>query len=210
MLDVDLGLEYEIVGKIKKGDYVEIFAKIDTWYIISTKNNLIGAVSEKYIVPANSEEVLLNFEEKNLNNVTLETSATEFLNSDELTVEEKEFFNLINSNRENNGLPKLEIDSEVQNIARLKAQDLVENDYFSHISEKYGDISAMLSDNNVSFKTVGENIAGNNGMVGAVEAWMNSENHKKNILSAEYNYTGIAVVESQRYGKIFVQVFVGK
>lgn len=210
MLDVDLGLEYEKVGKINKGEYIDVFAKVDGWYIIRTKDNLVGTVSEKYVVPSNSEEILVNLEDSNLNDTTLETSTTEFANSNELTEDEKEFLNLINSNRENNGLPKLEIDSEVQNIARLKAQDLVENNYFSHISEKYGDVSAMMTDNNVSFKTIGENIAGNNTLAGAVEAWMNSENHKRNILSTEYNYTGVAVVESERYGKIFVQVFVGK
>lgn len=37
---------------------------------------------------------------------------------------------------------------------------------------------------------------------------MNSDNHKANILSEKYNYTGVAVVDSKDYGKVFVQVFV--
>lgn len=143
-------------------------------------------------------------------NIILNVSNTEYSNSSELTEEEQEFLNLINANRKNNGLSELKIDSEVQNVARLKAKDLVENNYFSHTSPIYGDMPAMLTDLNVTYKTVGENIAGNNNLVGAVEAWMNSENHKENILSTSYNYTGVAIIESESYGKIFVQVFIGK
>lgn len=144
------------------------------------------------------------------NETILNVSNMEFSDSSGLTEEEQEFLNLVNANRENNGLPKLEIDNEVQNIARLKAEDLVQNNYFSHISPVYGDMSAMLTDSNIKFKTVGENIAGNNNLTGAVEAWMNSENHRANLLSTDYNYTGVAIAESELYGKIFVQVFIGK
>jgi uncharacterized protein YkwD len=62
----------------------------------------------------------------------------------------------------------------------------------------------------ISYIDLGENIAGNKNLAGAVEAWMNSENHKSNILSSEFNYTGVAIVESQTYGKIFVEIFAKK
>lgn len=199
------GVNYKKIGTLSKGEYIDVFAKIDNWYIIKTKNNLIGAVSGKYIVSSESEEILVTSEE----DATIETSS-EFSNSNTLTVEETEFLNLINSNRKNNGLSELKIDYEVQNLARLKAEDLVKNNYFSHVSEEYGDMPSMLKDFNISYKTVGENIAGNKTLSGAIEAWMNSESHKTNILSKDYNYTGIAIAESEKYGKIFVQVFMGK
>ena len=47
-------------------------------------------------------------------------------------------FNLINAQRTKNGLPALKIDLEVQNVARIKAQDMVNNNYFSHNSPTYG------------------------------------------------------------------------
>lgn len=68
----------------------------------------------------------------------------------------------------------------------------------------------MLNSFGVTFTKVEENIAGNQNLSGAIEAWMNSENHKSNILDGEFNYTGIAIAESSTYGKIFVQVFVKK
>ena len=39
---------------------------------------------------------------------------------------------------------------------------------------------------------------------------MNSSGHKANILNSNYNYTGLAVVKSSKYGKIYVQMFIGK
>ena len=68
----------------------------------------------------------------------------------------------------------------------------------------------MLKTNNISYKTASENIAGNSSIEGAISSWMNSNDHKKNILSNDYNYTGIAVVDSIAYGKIIVELFIGK
>ena len=68
----------------------------------------------------------------------------------------------------------------------------------------------MLSSFKISYKTAGENIAANSNNSDAVNAWMNSSGHKENILNSSFNYTGIGVVSSPQYGKIYVQVFIGK
>ena len=62
----------------------------------------------------------------------------------------------------------------------------------------------------VSYQTAGENIAGNSSNSAAVKAWMNSAGHKANILNGNFNYTGIGVVSGSKYGKIYVQLFVGR
>lgn len=123
---------------------------------------------------------------------------------------ETKLLNLINEERKKNNLSELQIDEELQNIARLKAQDLVENNYFSHISPSFGTPFEMLKNNGINYKTASENIAGNSSLEGAVSSWMNSEDHKKNILSNEFNYTGLAVVDSLAYGNIVVEFFVGR
>lgn len=127
-----------------------------------------------------------------------------------MTTDEKEVFNLINEQRTKNGLQALKVDEEVQRVARIKAEDMVDNNYFSHNSPIYGSPFDMLNSFKVSYKTAGENIAGNSTNSGAVTAWMNSSGHKANILNSNFNYTGIGVVSSSKYGKIFVQMFVGK
>lgn len=124
--------------------------------------------------------------------------------------DEQEIFNLINKQRTNNGLTPLKIDEEVQKVARIKAEDMVTNNYFSHQSPTYGSPFDMLKSFKISYKSAGENIAANSSNTGAVNAWMNSSGHRANILSSNYNYTGIGVVSSPRYGKIYVQQFIGK
>ena len=127
-----------------------------------------------------------------------------------MTSDEKEVFNLINKQRTANGLSALKVDNEVQRVAKIKAQDMVNNNYFSHNSPTYGSPFEMLQSFKVSYKTAGENIAGNSSNSGAVNAWMNSSGHKANILNGSFNYTGIGVVSSPKYGKVYVQMFIGK
>lgn len=131
-------------------------------------------------------------------------------NTTSLSSDEKEVFDLINKQRTNNGLTALKMDSETLNVARIKAQDMVDNNYFSHDSPTYGSPFNMLNSFKVTYKTAGENIAGNSSNSGAVNAWMNSSGHKANILNKSFNYTGIGVVKSPKYGKIYVQIFLGK
>ena len=128
----------------------------------------------------------------------------------QLTANEQEVFDLINAKRVANGLPALKIDDELQNVARIKAQDMVDNNYFSHTSPVYGSPFDMIKSFGISYKTAGENIAGNSSNSGAVNAWMNSSGHKANILNSSFNYTGIGIVTSPKYGKIYVQMFMGK
>ncbi len=104
----------------------------------------------------------------------------------------------------------LKVDEEVQRVARIKAEDMAKNNYFSHTSPTYGSPFNMLQSFKISYRTAGENIAGNSSNSGAVNAWMNSSGHKANILNSSFNYTGIGVVTSSKYGKIYVQMFIGK
>lgn len=87
---------------------------------------------------------------------------------------------------------------------------MVNKKYFSHTSPTYGTPFAMMINNGVTYKTAGENIAGNPSIEGAFNAWMNSEGHKKNILSNNYNYIGIGIVKSDTYGYILVTMFIGR
>lgn len=209
---MDRGINFENVGILSKDAYIRVFAKIGNWYVVQTENDIIGAVCADYIKPI-YDTPPTNEGENTDGSESTETSATaqEAQNSTTvLSTEEEEFLKAINELRVKNELPELKVDDAIQNVARLKAQDLAENNYFSHTSEKYGTPFEMLSSSNISYKTASENIAGNSTISGAINSWMNSESHKNNILSNDFNYTGVAVVHSNTYGKILVQFFVGK
>ncbi len=126
-----------------------------------------------------------------------------------LTHDEQETLDLINKYRKENGLSELKTFSKLQEIARLKAEDIVTNQYFAHTSENLGTPFEMLHANGVDYMIAGENLAGNISPEKAVEAWINSPLHKDNILEEEFEYTGLCVVESPIYGKVFVELFMG-
>lgn len=198
------GTKFPIVATVKKNEYIRVFAGIGDWYVVQLDSNYIGAVSKKYIkliYPNTGTGTGLNNNDSNNNNTT---------NTTNLTSDEWEVFNLINQQRSQNGLSQLKIDYEVQRVARIKAQDMVNNNYFSHTSPTYGSPFNMLNNFKVSYRTAGENIAGNSSNSAAVTAWMNSSGHKANILNSSFNYTGIGVVNGSKYGKIYVQMFIGK
>lgn len=196
------GTQYKVVTTVKKNEYIRVFAGVGSWYIVQVEGDYIGAVSQKYVKPI--------YPSSSGTNTGGSTSGNQNTTTASLSADEKEVFDLINKQRTNNGLSALKIDDEVQRVARIKAQDMVDNNYFAHESPTYGTPFNMLKSFKISYKTAGENIAGNSSNSAAVTAWMNSSGHKANILSSNYNYTGIGVVSSSKYGKIYVQMFIGK
>ena len=189
--------DYGVIDILKNGDYIQIYAKLNDWYIVQTDEDIVGCLNSKYVKQV--EETT----DVGAGEVTEEITSS-------LTEDEKEILELINSERTKNGLNPLQIDDDLQNIVRIKAQDMIDNNYFAHESPTYGLPFEMMESNGITYKTAGENIAGNADNKKAVEAWMNSESHRNNILNNSYNYTGVAVVSSSKYGKIFVQMFIGK
>ena len=130
-------------------------------------------------------------------------------NKEDLSSDEQEVLNLINDYRKQNGLENLEIYSKLQEIAEIKAKDIVENEYFSHNSPDLGTPFELMDKTGVCYQIAGENLAGNISPKKAVEAWINSKDHRDNILDERFSYTGISVVDSPIYGKVFVQMFIG-
>ena len=191
------GTQYKVVATVNKNEYIRVFAGVGDWYVVQIEGDYVGAVSKKYVKPIYPKSS--NAQNNNNNQTTTNMNA-----------DEKEVFNLINQQRINNGLSALKVDDEAQRVARIKAQDMVDNNYFSHTSPTYGSPFDMLKSFKISYNSAGENIAGNSSNSGAVSAWMNSSGHKANILNSSFNYTGIGVVSSPKYGKIYVQMFIGK
>ena len=199
------GIGYKVVATVNKNEYIRVFAGVGDWYIVQVEGDYVGAVSKQYvkaIYPSSSGTGKTSSGGTNGNTTTTTTST--------MSADEKEVFDLINKQRTSNGLAALKMDSEVQRVARIKAQDMVNNNYFSHTSPTYGSPFDMLKSFGISYKTAGENIAGNSSNSAAVNAWMNSSGHRANILNSSFNYTGIGVVTGSQYGKIYVQMFIGK
>lgn len=120
---------------------------------------------------------------------------------------EQEVVRLVNAERASYGLPALSIRADLCQYARVKSQDMHDSGYFSHTSPNYGSPFDMMKSFGITYSHAGENIAmGYSTPEAVVSAWMNSEGHRANILSASYTELGVGYVADGGY---WTQWFVG-
>ncbi|MEZ2716130.1 CAP domain-containing protein [Niallia circulans] len=119
-----------------------------------------------------------------------------------------EVIDLTNAERKKQGLPALQAYPELNNVADMKAKDMNDKGYFSHTSPTYGSPFDMMRDFGITYESAGENIAqGQRSPEEVVNAWMNSEGHRANILNDKYTHIGVGFDEG---GYEWVQMFVKK
>ncbi|WP_338472010.1 CAP domain-containing protein [Niallia sp. XMNu-256] len=120
----------------------------------------------------------------------------------------RQVVDLTNDQRRRNGVPDLQIDTRLSNVAQTKSNDMQQNGYFSHTSPTYGSPFDMMRDFGVTYRAAGENIAqGQRTPQDVVNAWMNSEGHRRNILNRNFTHIGVGYEPS---GNHWTQMFIGK
>lgn len=108
---------------------------------------------------------------------------------------EKEVIRLVNVQRANYGLSPLAQDDGAQKVARVRAKEIVQS--FSHTRPNGTSCFTAASEMGVSYRSAGENIAyGYQTPEQVVNGWMNSEGHRKNILSASFSKIGVGCYKS--------------
>jgi uncharacterized YkwD family protein len=204
-----------------KDSTLDVVSQVSDWFAVKLPNNQIGFVHNqeaKPIVvennqPANPSNTSGGAPQATQGNTTSSTAPktpTAQTNSSTLTTQEQQMLNLINQARSQNNVAPLQADMQVTSVARIKAQDMIDNNYFSHNSPKYGSPFDMMKAFGVSYVEAGENIAGNQSVQNAENALMNSPGHRKNILNPAYTHIGIGIKSGGPYGNMFSQMFVSK
>lgn len=121
---------------------------------------------------------------------------------------EKKVVELTNAERAKQGLAPLTLDTELSKVARAKSQDMKDRNYFDHNSPTYGSPFDMMKSFGISYKSAGENIAqGQTSPEQVVQAWMNSQGHRENIMNSSFTHIGVGYVQSGNY---WTQMFIGK
>ena len=127
---------------------------------------------------------------------------------------ERRAFDLMNAVRQSGGLALLEWSSEASALARMHAQNMAEGKFFSHKGMDGETVDGRASQLGVKWRAIGENIATMRGYEDpagkAVETWMNSPSHKRNILNGIYNQTAIGAATANDGTVYFAQVFLAK
>jgi uncharacterized YkwD family protein len=210
-----------VIQSSGKDSTLDVVSQVADWFAVKLPNNQIGFVPKQEAKPVVVEnnrpsvtpETAGGAPQPTQGNTTSSTAPktpTAQTNSSSPTSQESEMLKLINQARAQNNAPPLQMDMQVSNVARIKAQDMIDNNYFSHNSPKYGSPFDMMKSFGLNYVEAGENIAGNQNVQNAHNALMNSPGHRKNILNPDFTHIGLGIKSGGPYGNMFTQMFVSK
>ena len=127
------------------------------------------------------------------------------------TILAEEVVALTNQDRTKEGLWQLERDPLLDKAALAKLKDMGERNYFAHSSPDGWMPWDFISQAGYRYEYAGENLAIHfKSAAKQQKAWMESPTHRKNILSANYTATGVAVGRAWIEGEdalVTVQLF---
>lgn len=158
------------------------------------KSNITNSISLAETVSYSDlkEEVIIE-DQETLNN-----------NTDDI-ITQQNIFNAINKERGKMGLSILKQNKQLMLSASAKNEDMLTNQYFAHDSpiDNKKNFAYFISQYKYNFIRVSENLAMGDfsSTSEVVNAWMNSSNHRSNILFQHYLETGISVKTGLMNGK---------
>lgn len=117
--------------------------------------------------------------------------------SSEIGQMEEQVRQRINEIRQQQGLTPLQANQKLANVARQYSQQMAKENFFSHTSPAGQSLVQRIKSAKINYTLVGENLFKCTNIPqpvpAAVEGWMNSPGHRKNILRPQYRETGIGV-----------------
>lgn len=136
----------------------------------------------------------------NVNNANNNSSTENNDSKNFMAQVEQAIYEKVNEERAKNGLSALNYNNTMQKYARIKSQDMGDNNYFSHEDKNGNLITVKMKQDGVNYRAWGENIAYIGGVSDAnalaaqfMNNWMNSSGHRANILSSNYSDIGVGV-----------------
>ena len=120
---------------------------------------------------------------------------------------EQRIFQSINQVRQENRLPPLKWSAKIAERARSHSSRMVTQRFFSHQDPQFGDPGHRLRMAGITWRLCGENIFEEEGerdpVRSAVQQWMHSAGHRRNILTRGFTQTGVGVA-IRRDGTYFI------
>lgn len=140
-------------------------------------------------------------------------SQSVYITSDQATDDsnwEYEVLRLTNEIRSQYGLNELLPDAALAEVGRAHCMDMAARNYFSHSSPEGLSPSDRIHNAGIWPMCAGENIAaGQIDPQDVVTAWMDSPEHRENILEPSFTHMGAAMYRGGDYGTYWAQEFKG-
>jgi len=122
-------------------------------------------------------------------------------------ISNQELLILTNQQRQDNNLAALTDNPELDQAAANKAADMFSKDYWAHNAPDGTTPWVFIKSAGYNYIYAGENLArGFNNASDVINAWMNSPEHRKNVLSQYYQNVGFAVATGKLGGEDTVLV----
>ena len=113
---------------------------------------------------------------------------------------------LVNQERTKAGLNAVTLDQNIASAALVRAKEIETS--FSHTRPNGSKFSTALTEQGVTFKGAGENIAwGQKSPEAVMQAWMNSEGHRANILNKNFTKIGVGYYQNAAGCNFWTQLF---
>lgn len=189
------------VATAYNGQKINCLGKINTWWVVQMANDTVGLIygsnAKPYYPPAPAP-------------APAPAPTQPAPTTTTLTADEQQMLDLINARRAKESLKPLAIDATLQSVARARCKKIVSSGVMSHDLPDLGTPFDTMKSFGVTYTYAGENLAGNSSVSAAETALENDPPHLQNIVSPNFNCAGIGIMDSSKYGKVFVQDFIGR
>lgn len=137
--------------------------------------------------------------------VTIEINEIEDSSDEAL---EKQILELTNAERKKRGLDELVWNEELAALARAHSADMAKRGFFNHENPDGKTPFDRMKEAKIKYTAAAENIAaGQASPENAMEAWMNSDGHRENILNPGLKELGVGLARGGEYGVYWTQNF---
>ena len=110
---------------------------------------------------------------------------------------EIDIFEKINKERRKVNANALEYDTKLSYVARKYSEKMLNEGFFDHYDKEGKNVDDRLKEANISYSTVGENLAlvsiMDKNVEKVIEQWLKSERHRETMLDNQYKKLGVGV-----------------
>lgn len=119
-----------------------------------------------------------------------------------VSIESEELVRLTNQARDTEGVGELRTSPRLQRAAQAKANDMIERDYWSHYAPDGTSPWWFVESEGYHYRFAGENLAKSfQTSQGVLQGWMQSPDHRDNLLDKRFREIGIATASGRLEGE---------
>ena len=192
--------DFDKLGQLQADIVVEITGATDNGWFQFEYDSVDGYINQKFFMDKETydEEVASN--ESGEENQIEENNTEEHVESTLAS----QIVAICNEYRVAEGLEPLTEDPELDALAQIRAEEIVV--YFEHERPDGSDCFTVMKDYKCTL--CGENIAAGQGNPKeVVDAWMDSEGHRANIMNKDFKRIGIGYSAGGEFGAYWAQLF---